>query len=216
MKDKILVIGGYGQVGQVICKELGEKFPGQVIAAGRTYEKARKFSETTKGQVRPLEFDVTKKHKQSEMLAEVDTVVMCIDQDNTQFVETCFKKGIHYVDITADYNLLTEIKSLHSMAGNSGVTGLLSVGLSPGLTNLLVKYSKSYFDRLDRADISVMLGVRDKHGRAAIEWMLDNLNITFEVRENDEVKQVRSFTEGRETTFSPELGARTAYRFNFP
>lgn len=57
MKDKILVIGGYGKVGQVICRDLGRKFPGKVIAAGRNYEKAERFTQATDENVIPLEFD---------------------------------------------------------------------------------------------------------------------------------------------------------------
>ena len=34
MKDQIWVIGGYGQVGQMICTQLAQAFPGKVWAAG--------------------------------------------------------------------------------------------------------------------------------------------------------------------------------------
>ncbi|MCW1836819.1 hypothetical protein OLZ11_10010 [Bacillus xiamenensis] len=37
MKSKIMVIGGYGHVGQQICLQLSEQYPGQVFAAGRSY-----------------------------------------------------------------------------------------------------------------------------------------------------------------------------------
>lgn len=38
---KILVIGGYGNVGKVICKTLADRFPGRVIAAGRNLSAAQ-------------------------------------------------------------------------------------------------------------------------------------------------------------------------------
>lgn len=33
MKDNIVVVGGYGHVGKMICKELGDLHPGKVYAA---------------------------------------------------------------------------------------------------------------------------------------------------------------------------------------
>ncbi len=58
MNDKLLIVGGYGQVGQVISRMLGEKFPGRVIAAGRNYHEAERFSATTEGTVLPLALNI--------------------------------------------------------------------------------------------------------------------------------------------------------------
>ena len=57
MKEKILVIGGYGHVGRNVCLELAKAVPGRVVAAGRNFETARAFAETTNGAVIPREVD---------------------------------------------------------------------------------------------------------------------------------------------------------------
>ncbi len=44
-RGEILVIGGYGNVGRSICNALAEDYPGNVYAAGRSYKKARNFSD---------------------------------------------------------------------------------------------------------------------------------------------------------------------------
>lgn len=199
MKNKILVIGGYGQVGQVICKDLGKKFPGKVIAAGRNFEKAKQFSLKTEGGVAPLQFDAFANHKKNEILDDVTLVVMCLDQRDTQFIETCIEKKRHYIDITASYKLLSQVESLDIKAKESGATIVLGVGLCPGLTNMLVKYSKSYFDSIDAAEIYIMLGLGDKHGKAATEWTIDNMNSVFSVMENNSFKRVGSFEDGKKT-----------------
>lgn len=38
IKDQIWVVGGYGQVGQMICTQLGKLFPGKVWGCGYTHE----------------------------------------------------------------------------------------------------------------------------------------------------------------------------------
>ncbi|OCL26344.1 Saccharopine dehydrogenase [Orenia metallireducens] len=215
MRDKILVVGGYGKVGQVICKDLGSKFPRKVIAAGRNYEKARRFAQKSNGDILPLEFDIFAGKDRNKVLEEVFLVVMCVDQKDIKFIESCLKNGIHYIDITASYNFLAKVKSLQDTAKASDTTAVLSVGLSPGITNLLVKYSKSHLDVLDRVDISVMLGLGEEHGKAAIEWMIDNINTVFKVIKGGGLKEVKSFEDGKRIAFPRNLGSRITYRFNF-
>ena len=36
MRTQVMVIGGYGHVGQQICLQLSEVYPGQIVAAGRS------------------------------------------------------------------------------------------------------------------------------------------------------------------------------------
>lgn len=59
-KDQIWVIGGYGQVGSMVCTVLARSFPGKVWAAGTRLEKAIEFSRSTGGAIQPLLLDVRK------------------------------------------------------------------------------------------------------------------------------------------------------------
>ena len=65
------------------------------------------------------------------------------------------------------------------------------------------------------AYINLLLGLGDEHGKAAIEWTVDNINTTFDVVENGNLQKVRSFEDGKESFFSEKLGKRMAYRFDF-
>ena len=51
LRDKILIVGGYGNVGRVIASDLADTFPGRVIVAGRNQQKAQAFAATTNGKV---------------------------------------------------------------------------------------------------------------------------------------------------------------------
>lgn len=215
MKDKILVIGGYGNVGKIICRDLGEKFPGKVIAAGRSFEKVKKITQTTNGNVLPLKFDLFNTQDNKNLLEDVSTVVMCLDQTDTKFIEECIKMGVNYIDITASYDFFSKIQTLHTRAKKTDSTIVMSVGLSPGLTNLMVKYSKSHLDILDNADINLMLGIGDGHGKAAIEWMVDNMNTKFNIIEKGKTIQVKSLEDGKSTKFPKPFGDRYTYRFDF-
>lgn len=215
MSGKILVVGGYGSVGRTISVALGDRFPGKVIAAGRNYAKAKELAETTGMKVLPLEFDALSLREDDRLPDGVSLVVMCLDLPGTAFAQKCLRQGIHYVDISASHELLSQIELLDVQAKQCNATLVLSVGLAPGLTNLLTAHCKSKFQRIERADIFILLGLGEAHGEAAIRWTIENLSSTFSVREKGVAKQVASFGEGKQTVFPHGIGGRTAYRFNF-
>ncbi|PZT54219.1 saccharopine dehydrogenase family protein [Paenibacillus silvae] len=214
MKDQIWVIGGYGQVGQMICKQLAHAFPGKVWAAGTRRERAEQFSRQTGGAVKPLQLDITKP-VDSFMLRNVKLVIMCVDQHDTRFVESCAKAGTDYMDISAKLDFLTQVERLHPLLHSSGSTAILSVGLSPGITNLLVREAATHMDQMQEADITIMLGLGEKHGKAAIEWTVDQMNTTFDVMQNGQLARVQSLSGGKWIDFGEKLGRRMAYRFPF-
>lgn len=214
IKDKILVIGGYGAVGQTICIILGDNFPGKVIAAGRNYKKARDFSLKTNQNVLAMELDINKA-PDLKLPKDVNLIVMCIEQRNTEFVEICIRKGIHYVDISATYEFLSKLELLDNEAKKYNSTTVLSVGLTPGLTNLLAKHLKSKLGDIHRIDSYIMLGLGEAHGEASIRWVLENLNKEFSIKQSDGSKLVRSFEIGKQTVFPNAIGKRTVYAFNF-
>ena len=214
-KGKILVVGGYGGVGRVISTALGKKFPGQVIAAGRSYQKSEELSLETKKQVLPRELDVFSGQEHDEVLSDVTLVVMCIDQRDTKFIEKCFRKGINYIDITATYEIISKIELLNDVAREHNATAVLSVGLSPGLTNILAAYGKTKLDEMKQVDMFIMGGLGEVHGEGTMRWLIETMNSEYSILENGVKKSVRSFVEGKRTIFPENFGCRTAYRYDF-
>ena len=61
----------------------------------------------------------------------------------------------------------------------------------------MASWASKGLDVTESIDISIMLGLGDRHGRVAVEWTVDNLLSTFQVMENHRVKTVASFSDGR-------------------
>lgn len=215
MNKRILIIGGYGNVGRIIASELATRFPGQVIVAGRDYQKAKDFSLELGQQVMPIAFDVSHMSAHETLLSDVGIVMMCLDLESIEFVQLCIQRGIHYIDISASYSILSQIEQLNREAEGAKATVILSVGLAPGLSNLLTKHCQSKVPNMTHADIYLLLGLGDSHGDAALRWTLKNLDGEFTICDDEETKQVKSFEDGKQTVFPGSLGKRTAYRFNF-
>lgn len=198
MRSNIVVVGGYGKVGRMICGHLAKKYPGKVYAAGRNQHKAEEFSKAMHSKVLPLAFDVST-DEEPAWLSHTRIVVVCLDLADDRFASMCLEKGIQYVDITANEHYIHKMKALnkHSNLG----TGVVSVGLAPGLTNLLAQQAVNMDQTISKIDISIMLGSGEKHGPAAVDWTLENM--------------VHAFTHSKMVHFNPSIGTRATYQFPF-
>jgi saccharopine dehydrogenase-like NADP-dependent oxidoreductase len=214
MNGKILIVGGYGAVGRVIALALADKFPGQVLAAGRSFDKAAALARESGGRIRPFQFDLTTAHQTPELLDDVAIVIMCLGVPDMRFVQQCLQRGIHYVDITAQDAILQQIEALDTIAKANGSSVLLSVGISPGLTNLLVRHAQTQFESLQHVDIQVFLGLGEAHGAEATRWTLRSLNDSYTVREKDQPLLVSSFGAQKQVQFPDSIGSRRVYLFN--
>lgn len=201
----ILIIGGYGHVGQIIARSLVADFPNQIIVAGRNLAKAQRMAGGIGAGVRARQVDVSATDGDIDMLLDgVGVVVMCLDLPRPEFVEQCFVRGIHYLDVTADYTILKAIASYQDVAVQNNAIGLLGVGLMPGLSNLLVKQALSQVPDAEHIAINLMLGLGDAHGEAAIRW-------TFEQLGNFRADVPRSSQQ----FLPPDYRPRTVYPFEF-
>lgn len=212
---KILVVGGYGNVGRKISSILASKFPQQVIVAGRNYQSAIALADECNNKIIPRELDINAVDDIDFLLDDVALVIVCVEQKNTRFVRQCIQKGINYIDISASYQFLAQIEELNADAQSNKSTVVLSVGLAPGLTNLLASYGKQAHPDANNVDIFILLGLGEVHGREAILWTIENLKTSFSEVNANSANSIRSFVKGKQTVF-PQLGTRTAYRFNFP
>ena len=206
----ILIIGGYGEVGGKIAKLLLQSYPNRIWIAGRNIEKAKDFCVQHKNLVRPLQLDVSEK-VHPEQLENVALVIMCLEQKDTAFAQLCLNEGIIYIDITASYTFLKKLEALHSLAVQKHSTAIFSVGMAPGLTNLMAMHAARQLSSLEKMHISILLGAGDTHGTAAILWILQQLNKPFSSYNN---QKVANFTNKRTVKFK-KIGKRSVYQFNF-
>ncbi|MCH0540799.1 saccharopine dehydrogenase [Streptomyces sp. MUM 203J] len=160
---RALVVGGHGAVGATVTATLDEWFPGRVLAAGRS---------------RGVRVDVTDPDafgRTLDDLGDVTAVVLCVEPPDTRIARLCLTRGIHLVDIGATPHLLDGVAALHGSAAEAGATAVLSVGVAPGLTNLLAARADKAVGGADRIDLTVLLGSGERHGEDAVRWTVEGL-----------------------------------------
>lgn len=192
----ILIAGGYGAVGSKIAAHLSKSGQNQIIIAGRNLDKAQSTAKPLAAEARRI--DLTGPATWPDALAGVDLVIVCIDQTDTSFVAEVTQRGIAYLDVTANDALFAQVERL---TVSSPV--LLSVGLAPGLSNLLAVVAANQLDSVNHIEIGLLMGVFDEHGSAAIDWATEKMFDPAAPRDDAKVD------------FGPDFGTRTAYFMDF-
>ncbi|GIN14139.1 hypothetical protein J26TS2_40060 [Shouchella clausii] len=211
MINSVMIIGGYGEVGGNIAKQLTQSTDLRILIAGRRLEKAEFYCRQLGSSAHPVEIDI-RKPKSYEAILLADLVIMCMDQQNTALVQYCLEHHIHYIDITANFAFHKQIEQLNPLAQQSTV--IMSVGFAPGLSNLLAKHLIDRMESIEELHISILLGLGEEHGVGAIQWLLEQINQSYNVKKNGVTQTVRNFS-GKRMTYFNRLGKRTSYLFNF-
>ncbi|WP_062441647.1 saccharopine dehydrogenase NADP-binding domain-containing protein [Herbidospora daliensis] len=171
----IVVIGGYGAVGGTVARQLGVWFPGWTVAAGRDLAKAESLARSTGHAVEAARIDVADPADVDRMLDDAAVVVMCVERANAELARECLSRGVHYVDVTASAPVVEAVASLDQLARRHGATAVLSVGVAPGLTNLLARHCVERLPSAETVDISLLLGQGGDHGVDSVRWIVENL-----------------------------------------
>lgn len=202
IKDRIMIIGGHGKVGQYVARELRNY---NLILAGRDEEKIKRFLDKEKIKAEVCKMDIN--NIDFANMQGICFVIVCVDQKNTLLLEFCDEHGIDYMDVTANSEYIEKIQHLR-LRGTSRI--LLGVGLAPGLTNLLAEKFVSMYPLAENIKIQLILGLGEKHGDAAIKWTLDNFLKEYH---HKTLGQIRPF-ELKSIVKISQKRLRT-YNFNF-
>lgn len=124
--------------------------------------------------------------------------------------------GVSMVDVSDDWAATLEILDLHAEAAKAGITVVLGLGASPGVTNVLAREAANKLDRVDEVHTSWVMRGSDAGGPALAEHLLFSLPHKAFVFENGSMREVRPFVDGRETIEYPVLGPVEVFHIGHP
>lgn len=158
---RILVAGGYGAQGQVICREL-VKHPkvSEVICSGRHREQAEKFISRHKSEkFSAASLDLNKINEIDPAIKNVDLVVNAASYVyNLRLMKACAKNGVNYQDLASAWSLETMNQTMEKAIDkeialdqqfkDTGAVALISTGEDPGITDVIAGYAADTLDHL--------------------------------------------------------------------
>lgn len=220
----VAVLGGYGAMGSVVSYVLAKYTDAETIVVGRNLKKAEETAtrlNTKLGidRVSAQFADANKHESLVKVMKTADIVVNCIGpfyRYTTKVCEAVIDAGVDCVDICDDFAATKEVLTLDEKAKEADITIITGLGSSPGLSNILARYSADKLDSVDDIKIAWVDTLTDTGGPAVFKHSLvDFVGPTHQYLDG-KLMEVPGFS-GREIfEFPPPIGKTEVVYFDHP
>lgn len=148
---KIVVLGGYGEMGRITVIDLFETFKGKIVVAGRNEDKAKAFAESFKSNnIEWARADADEPQELIELLRGSDVVINATQYiTNLQVMETALSAGANYVDLGGLFHMTKKQLKLNNSFKKKGKLAVVGCGATPGITNIMAAYGSGLLDTID-------------------------------------------------------------------
>jgi hypothetical protein len=171
--SRALIIGGYGAVGCQVAEHLAGSPDAEITIAGRDARKAQALARRLGCGVEAIALDAQDRSALEVAIRASDTVVSCTERALLEIADACIRNGRNFLAVGASAEILETLRGRHNAAVRSGSTGVIGVGLAPGITNLLARESMKLGADWEELTIVVELSAFDRHGSEAISWIME-------------------------------------------
>lgn len=160
MVKRVLIIGGYGNFGQRIAKQLATESTIQLIIAGRNMEKAQALSSKLKAyhSVEYAQLDIFKHLSETLSKIKPDIVVHTsgpYQEQGYDVAQACIQQGCHYIDLADAREFVMGITKLDAAAKENNVFICSGASSVPCLTSAIVNHYQSEFQTIEALDYAI-------------------------------------------------------------
>jgi len=206
---KIIVLGGAGTMGSEAVKLLLERTDAEITVADASVKGLKRVEAELGNKVKTAGADVNDRESLVKLLKGADVVISTVGpfyKYAATVIKAAIDARVNLVDIDDDFDATKDSLELDEAARKAGVTAIIGMGASPGVTNLVAKLGASRMDRTD--DIRLYWGESaiDPTGSAA---MMHWFHITAEkvpVFINGKWVEEQGFTQPEVIEFLPPIG----------
>ena len=214
----IIVLGGAGAMGRIAVRTLTEyEDVGQVTIADYNEERAHEVaSPLNSSKIQVKQIDVTDEERLCNLLRGADVVLNAVEYVfNLPVLKACIKERVHYTDLGGLFHMTRRLMNMSAEAEAAGITAILGMGGTPGITNII---ARAAVDKLDRVEsIKVQLGCSDNTPSSAplvapysIRTILDEFTKEPQVFEDGAWYPQRPLSGEEEMVFPLPVGRATA------
>lgn len=226
--SRVLLLGGGGAVGrQALASTAACSAIDEVVVADRILAAAERAAAPYPGHAKPIALDVFNDDALRNAMQDVDAVLNCAGP--------YFRTGVHclqaaiaekrpYLDLCDDWETTHEMLRLDGEARAAGVSAVIGMGSSPGVTNLLARVAAAELDtcvklvtgwNLDAGKEGFIEGEQHHAGtHARVNHWLHQLSGEVEIWRNGRRERARPFAAIR--LEPPGLKPRTVYTLGHP
>ena len=158
----IIVLGGAGAMGRIAARALTEYADiDQITIADYNEERAQEVASSLhSSNILIKQIDVNDEERLRALLRGADVVLNAVEYVfNLPVLKACIQEKVHYADLGGLFHMTRKLMKMHEEVSVAGITAILGMGGTPGVTNVL---ARAAVDKLDRVEsIKVQLGCSD-------------------------------------------------------
>ncbi len=215
---KVLVLGASGQIGAWTVHDLVNYYDADVIAADLSLDRVKKLAEQVgKDNVTPIKLDASNAVELRKAAKGVDVIHNSAWYElNLKIMPVAMDLGVHYSDLGGFYDRTFEQLKYDKKAKDAGITCVLGIGSSPGITNVCGAAGAKRLDSVNDISIYCTWGTKIKGDSAAfpsysIRTVLDEITQEPGIVENGVKKKVPVLSGMKEVLMPDPAGKVVAY-----
>ena len=216
---EVVVLGGSGAMGSFVVEWLAAADAVEgVVAADADPDGGADVADEA---VTFERVDVTDRDELAAVLEPADVAVNCVGpfyRFAPPVVEGAIATATPLVDICDDYDVTEDLLADYDeRARDAGVTVVLGMGASPGITNVLARRGADRLDDVTRIDVRVTRGAGERTGPAIPYHVFNSWLGGVPTYREDAYETVQALRDGSEVaTFPKPFGQVTTYHFGHP
>ncbi len=169
---KVLVLGGYGNMGRSAVWDLAESPDvSQVIVGDINIEKGRRLINAIGSKKLAAEcVDVEEHVALVKLMKSVDVVANATYANLREKVsKAALEAKVGVVDLGGSYDSTVKLLGLSESAKQAGITIISGMGYAPGLTNLFAKYGANKLDQVEEIHLRYAIVATSPVGRPGLK-----------------------------------------------
>ena len=210
--NRVLIIGGYGNFGSYIARELAADPNIALLIGGRSKSKGDAFAASLDG-VNPaagcaldVDGDIEKRLREIRPDIVIHTSGPFQSQ-NHRVARAAIAAGAHYLDLADARHFVATIGELDEDAKAAGVAVIAGASSVPCLTAAFIDRYKPHFARLESAVYGIAAAQATNRGLGTAAAILSYVGKSFAILSNGKRKRVFGW-QGLHAVRYPELGTR--------
>src|SRR5689334_21571313 len=209
---RVLIIGGYGNFGSYVARELADEQNIWLLIGGRSKTKADEFAASLEAVNPAAGFALDINGEIDNRLREIgpDMVIHTtgpFQSRDHRVARAAIAAGAHYLDLADARNFVATIGELDEEARAAGVAVIAGASSVPCLTAAFIDRYKPHFTRLESAVYGIAAAQATNRGLGTAAAILSYVGKPFTILSRGTPKRVFGW-QGLQAARYPELGTR--------
>ena len=215
MLRKILILGGTGQIGQQVAKDLLEHTSARITLTGRRNNPNSSLLTSENVSFRQLDLDWQDKLRQA--IADHDLVIHCagpFHRRDGRVLKACIAEKTNYVDVSDHRCLYEKIKPLRSEVESAGIIAICNAGVFPGISNSMVRLGVEQLDQPEKIELYYGVAGSGGAGETVMTTTFLGLLEPFTVWQDGQWIPKQPYSEPQTLDFPAPIGKANVYWFD--